>query len=153
LQPSSYSCKNGKHLDPKFGLTPLKTVEGIKPNIILKEDNVPLNFTHLGLYMGTLGRQIFEPKKKWKDNNKGRPHRDDKEEDYAKPKEAVIYFTFAFAMDLDPRTLIDGIWNEWETHRGGKLMVKDLQLHESRVAFVLYFVYTGTPHKYIMQTL
>jgi hypothetical protein len=47
--------RNGKYLDPKFGLTPLKTVEGIKPKIILKEDDVPLNFTHLGLYMGPQG--------------------------------------------------------------------------------------------------
>ena len=32
-------------------------------------------------------------------------------------------------------------------------MVKDLQSHESKVAFVLYFVYAGTPHKYILRTL
>ena len=37
-------------------------------------------------------------------------------------------------------------------HGGGKLMVKDLQSHESNVAFVLYFVCTGTPHKYILRT-
>jgi hypothetical protein len=65
---------NGRYLDPHFWLTPLKAVDSMKPKIILKEEDVPLNFTHLGLYMGTLGRQIFEPKKKWKDNNKGRPH-------------------------------------------------------------------------------
>ena len=38
-------------------------------------------------------------------------------------------------------------------HGGGKLMVKDLQSHESRVVFVLYFMCTGTPHKYILRTL
>jgi hypothetical protein len=37
-------------------------------------------------------------------------------------------------------------------HGRGKLMVKDLQSHESNVAFVLYFVCTGTPHKYILRT-
>ena len=37
-------------------------------------------------------------------------------------------------------------------HGGGKLIVKDLQSHESNVAFVLYFVCTGTPHKYILRT-
>jgi hypothetical protein len=145
--------RNGRYLDPHFGLTPLKAVNGMKPKIILKEEDVPLNFTHLGLYMGTSGRQIFEPKKKWKDNNKGQPHRDDKEEEIEKSKEAVVYFTFAFATTLDPHTLIDGIRNKWETHGGGKLMVKDPQSCKSKVAFILYFVYTGTPHKYILQTL
>jgi hypothetical protein len=38
-------------------------------------------------------------------------------------------------------------------HGRGKLMVKDLQSHESRLVFVLYFVCTGTPHKYILRTL
>ena len=32
-------------------------------------------------------------------------------------------------------------------------MIKDLQSHESKVAFVLYFVSTGTSHKYILRTL
>jgi hypothetical protein len=36
---------------------------------------------------------------------------------------------------------------------GGKLMVKDLQSHESRVVFVLYFVCISTPHKYILRIL
>ncbi len=56
--------KNGKYLDSNFRLTPLKNVKGTKPKIILTEDNVPLNFIHLGQYMGTSGRQIFEPKKR-----------------------------------------------------------------------------------------
>ena len=32
-------------------------------------------------------------------------------------------------------------------------MIKDLQSHESKVVFVLYFECTSTPHKYILQTL
>ena len=32
-------------------------------------------------------------------------------------------------------------------------MVKDLQSHESQLVFVVYFVCTGTPHKYILRTL
>ncbi len=146
--------KNGQYLDSNFGLTHLKTVEGTKFKIILKEDDVPTNFTHLGQYMGNSGRQIFEPKKKWKENNKAKPHRDIAEAENKKIKEnLIVYFTFAFATDLDPRNLIDGIRNEWEMHGGGKLLVKDLQSHESKVAFVLYFVCTGTPHKYILRTL
>jgi len=38
-------------------------------------------------------------------------------------------------------------------HGREKLMVKDPQSHESKVAFVLYFVCIGTPHKYILITL
>ena len=66
--------QNGRYLDPQFGLAPLKAIGGTKPKIITKEDDVPLSFTHLGLYMGTSGRQIFEPRKKWKETHKGRPH-------------------------------------------------------------------------------
>jgi len=32
-------------------------------------------------------------------------------------------------------------------------MVKDLQSHESKVAFLLYFMCTCTPHKYILRSL
>ncbi len=146
--------KNGQYLDSNFGLTPPKKVKGTKSKVILKEDDVPTNFTHLGQYMGTSGRQIFEPKKMWKENNKAKPHRVDAAAENKNTKEyPIVYFTFAFATDLDPRNLIDGIRNEWETHDGGKLMVKDLQSHKSKVAFVLYFVCTGTPHNYILRTL
>jgi hypothetical protein len=104
--------------------------------------------------MGTSGRQIFEPKKKWKDNNKAKPHKDDAEAENTNTKNnPIVYFTFAFATNLNPRNLIDGIRNKWETHGGGKLMVKDLQSHKSKVAFVLYFAFTGTPHKFILRTL
>ncbi len=65
----------------------------------------------------------------------------------------IVYFTFAFATNLNPRNLIDWIRNKWEMHGRGKLMVKDLQSHKSKVAFVLYFVFTGTPHKFILRTL
>ena len=55
-------------------------------------------------------------------------HRDDA--DNAEKKKTkdnpIVYFTFAFAADLDPHNLIDGIRNEWEMHVGGKLMIKDL---------------------------
>jgi hypothetical protein len=104
--------RNGRYLDPYFGLTPLKAAEGTKQKIITKEDIVPLNFTHLGLYMGTSGRQIFEPRKKRTDNNNSCPHRDEEEEERTRTKEVVVYFTFAFATDLDPRSLIDGIRNK-----------------------------------------
>ncbi len=48
--------RNGQYLDSNFGLSPLKNVNGTKAKIILKEDDVPTNFTHLGQYMGTSGR-------------------------------------------------------------------------------------------------
>jgi hypothetical protein len=77
--------------------------------------------------MGTSGRQIFEPKKKWKDNNKANPHRDDAEAENKNTKDnPLVYFTFMFATNLNPHNLIDGIRNKWETHNGGKLIVKDL---------------------------
>jgi hypothetical protein len=38
-------------------------------------------------------------------------------------------------------------------HGGGKLQVKDLQSHESKVMFVLYFVFRNTPFNIIKKTL
>jgi hypothetical protein len=32
-------------------------------------------------------------------------------------------------------------------------MVKDLQSHKRKVVFVLYFMFTGTPHKFILRIL
>jgi hypothetical protein len=64
-----------------------------------------------------------------------------------------MYFTIAIATDLQPHTLIDNISMEWETHGGGKLQVKDLQSHESKVMFALYFVYKDTPFHIVKKTL
>ncbi len=38
---------------------------------------------------------------------------------------------------------------------GGKLQVKDLQSHESKVVLALYYVFTGTPYTYsiILKTI
>ncbi len=36
---------------------------------------------------------------------------------------------------------------------GGKLQVKDLQSHDSKVMFALYYVYKGTPFHIIKKTL
>ena len=47
---------NGQYLDENFGLTPLKKVDGSKSKIILRGDDVPNNYTHIGLYMGTSGK-------------------------------------------------------------------------------------------------
>jgi hypothetical protein len=38
-------------------------------------------------------------------------------------------------------------------HGGGKLQVKDLQFHDSKVMFVLYYVYKDTPFHIIKKTL
>jgi hypothetical protein len=38
-------------------------------------------------------------------------------------------------------------------HGGDKLQVKDLQSHDSKVVFALYYVYTGTPFHIIKKTL
>jgi hypothetical protein len=61
---------NGKFLDTNFALAPLKhDTKTTKPKLILMEDNVPLNFTHLGQYTFTSGNRIFEKKKNWKGDN------------------------------------------------------------------------------------
>ena len=40
---------NGKILDPHFALSPLKhDIATTKPKFITAEDDVPVNFTHLG---------------------------------------------------------------------------------------------------------
>ncbi len=110
---------------------------------------MPSNFTHLGHYAFISGKQIFDKKKNWKDNNK-QPHRDNVAEVL---KDPVVYFTIAITTDLAPRVLIDGIMTEWETYSGGKLQVMDLQSHESKMMFVLYFVYRDTPFYIIKKTM
>jgi hypothetical protein len=141
--------KNAKFLDPNFGLAPLKNLPGKQTKIIVAEDDVPTNFTHLGQYAFTSGNRIFEKKKDWRNGAK-QPHRDSEAEEL---KDPVVYFTIAIATDIPPRALIDGIRTEWETHGGGKLQVKDLQSHESKSMFALYFVYKDTPFHIIKKTL
>ena len=55
--------KNAKYLDPNFGLAPLKNLPGGQKKIIMAEDDVPTNFTHLGQYAFTSGNRVFEKKK------------------------------------------------------------------------------------------
>ena len=56
---------NGKILDPHFALAPLKRDTTTKmPKLITTEDDVPVNFTHLGQYAYTPGNRIFEKKTK-----------------------------------------------------------------------------------------
>jgi len=141
--------KNAKFLDPTFGLAPLKNLPGKQTKIIVAEDDVPTNFTQLGQYAFTSGNRIFEKKKDWRNGAK-QPHRDKEAEELKNP---VVYFTIAIATDIPPRSLIDGIRTEWETHGGGKLQVKDLQSHESKSMFALYFVYKDTPFHIIKKTL
>lgn len=141
--------KNAKFLDPTFGLAPLKNLPGKQTKLILAEEDVPTNFTHLGQYAFTSGNRIFEKKKNW-NNGAKQPHRDREAEDF---KDPVVYFTIAIATDVPPRALIDGIRTEWETHGGGKLQVKDLQSHESKTMFALYYVYKDTPFHIIKKTL
>jgi hypothetical protein len=58
---------NGKYLDSNLALTPLKhNINITKPKLILREDDIPVNFTHLGQYVYTSGKRIFEKKKNWK---------------------------------------------------------------------------------------
>jgi hypothetical protein len=50
-----------------FALAPLKRDIATKThNLITAEDDVPVNFTHLGQYAYTSGNRIFEKKKDWK---------------------------------------------------------------------------------------
>jgi hypothetical protein len=141
--------QNTKFLDPNFGLAPLKNTTGKPIRIITTEDNVPSNFTHLDQYAFTSGNRIFEKKKNWKRDKKNKPHHDDAAKEFADP---VVYFTIAIATN-QLRVIIDGIRMEWETHGGGKLQVKDLQSHESKVVFLLYYVYAGMPFHIIKKTL
>jgi hypothetical protein len=117
---------NGKYLYSNLSLSPLKHNINIKkPKSILREDDVPVNFTHLGQYLYTSGNRIFEKKKNWKAApNKTAPQRDQEQRDENHLKDPVVYFTFAIATDGLPHTLINGIKTEWETHGGGKLQVK-----------------------------
>jgi hypothetical protein len=139
-----------KYLDQHFGLAPLKNLPSTQIKIIVLEDNIPSNVAHLGQYALTSGNHIFEKKKNWKDQDTQIPHQDNKNREL---KDPVVYFTIAIATDLQPGYIINGIKTEWETHGGGKLQVKDLQSHESKVLFTLYFVYKDMPFYIIKKTL
>jgi hypothetical protein len=146
---------NGKILDPHFALAPLKRDTTTKtPKLITAEDDVPVNFTHLGQYAYTSGNRIFEKKKDWKGDKSSKKvgHRDNaaKEDIFHDP---IVYFTLAIATDIQPRNLINGIRTEWEANGGGKLQVKDLQSQESKVVLALYYVFTGTPYSIILKTI
>ena len=146
---------NGKYLNPHMAFTPLKhSINIMKPKLILREDDVPVNFTHLGQYVYTSGNRIFEKKKNWKAApRKTAPQRDQEQRDKSFLKDPVVYFTIAIATDVLPQTLINGIKTEWETHGGGKLQVKYLQTQESKVVLALYYIYTGTPYNIILKTI
>jgi hypothetical protein len=98
---------NGKILDPNFALAPLKRDTAMKkpPKLITAEDDVPINFTHLGQYIYTSGNRIFEKKKDWKGNNSSKKadHGDNdnttKEDIFHDP---VVYFTIAITTDAPP---------------------------------------------------
>ena len=105
---------NGKILDPHFALAPLKRDIATKtPKLITAEDDVPVNFTHLGQYTYTSGNRIFEKKKDWKGDNSSKKagHRDNaaKEDIFHDP---IVYFTLAITTDIQPRNLINGIQTE-----------------------------------------
>jgi hypothetical protein len=144
---------NDKFLDTNFALALLKhDTKTTKPKLILMEDNAPLKFTHLGQYAFTSRNRIFEKEENWKGDNPKQPYQDQESRDDSLSN-PVVYFTIAIATDILPRTLISGIKMKWEMHGGGKLLVKDLQLQESKGVLALYYVYTGTPYSIILKTL
>ncbi len=91
--------QHAKHLDPHFGLAPLKSNPDKPSKIIMAEEDVPSNFTHLGQYAFTSGNRIFKKKKNWKKDKEKQAHRDDTTEDFNDP---VVYFTIAIATNLQP---------------------------------------------------
>ena len=122
---------NGKILDPHFALASLKRDIATKtpPNLLTAEDDVPVNFMHLGQYAYTLGNRIFEKKKDWKGDNTSKKagHRDNaaKEDIFCDP---IVYFTIAIATDIPPRNLINGIQTEWEAKRRRKVTSQGLAI-------------------------
>jgi hypothetical protein len=61
--------QNAKFLDQNFGLAPLKNLPNKQTKIIIAEDDIPSNFTHMGQYAFTSGNPIFKKKKNWKEKN------------------------------------------------------------------------------------
>jgi hypothetical protein len=145
----NFLLQNAKYLDHNFGLAPRKNLLGKQTKIIVAEDNIPSNFTHLGQYAFTSRNQIFEKKMNWKDKDK-QPHQDNKVEEL---KDPAVYFTITIVNDLQPGYMINGIRMEGEMHGGGKLQVRDLQSHKSKSMFALYHVYMDTPFHIIKKTL
>ncbi len=142
--------ENAKYLDPHFGLAPLKSNPGKPSKMIIAEEDVPSNFTHLGQYAFTLRNRILEKKKNQKKDKEKQAHCNDAAEVFNDP---VVYFTIANTTNLQPCALIDCIRTEWEMHGGGKLQVKDLQSHDSKVMFALSYVYKDTHIHIIKKTL
>ncbi len=101
--------QNAKYLDPHFGLAPLKSNPSKLSKIIMAEEDVPSNFTHLGQYAFTSGNRIFEKKKNWKKDKEKQAHHDNAAEDFNDP---IVYFTIAIVTNLQPCTLIDSIRTE-----------------------------------------
>jgi hypothetical protein len=81
--------QNMKYLDPRFSLVPLKNLPGKQSKIIMSEDDVPSNFTHLSQYAFTSGNRIFENKKNW--NKDKQPHRDNGTEEQLKDPTVYLH--------------------------------------------------------------
>jgi hypothetical protein len=90
--------QNAKFLDPSFGLTPLKNTTSKPVRIIMIEDNVPSNFTHLGQYASTSGNRIFEKKKNWKRDKEKKSHCNDRPRNLMTP----LHISPLIATDLQP---------------------------------------------------
>jgi hypothetical protein len=89
------------------------------------------------------GRNPFEKQKVWKNNKEVK----------GDAKNPIIYFSMAFATDVEPEDLLVRISHEWHRRGGIMLKVKDLQSFDGETILCLFNVFTGTNKKTVLEEL
>ncbi len=86
------------------------------------------------------GKNPFKKQKVWKNNKEVK----------GEVRNHVIYFSFAFTTNEDPKDLLARVCHEWH-HRGGNVLkVKDHQTFKSKSILCLFNIFTYTPKKTVL---
>jgi hypothetical protein len=133
--------KNGQLVDKSFTFSPVKSDR--RDKTIHKTLGVPTNMTMLGAHfkISSNGKNPFEKQKVW-----GNKTKKDKEEF----RDPIVYFSFAIAMDEEPKELLARIIHKWQRRGGILLRIKELQSFKSEMALSLFNICTAVPKKFIL---
>jgi hypothetical protein len=133
---------NAQLIDEHAGFVELRPTNETKPRIITEKSNFPTNHTLLGIFVGTMGVNIFAPVKNWsKNEDEKKKHRDD-DENKIKPK--TVYAMIHLTLNKDLKWLLNNIRTEFKAHGGTKLVVKEVQAAESKEVAIMYNILTLT---------
>ncbi len=98
---------NAQLIDEHAGFVELRPTDETKPCIITEKNNFPTNHTLLGIYVGTMGVDIFAPVKNLSKNLDEKKKHCDDDENKIKPK--TVYVTICLTLDKDPKWLLNNI--------------------------------------------